>query len=132
MEIVEYPFPGEPAATGYCVFPAALEDDELVLFHATPAENLESIIKHGFRIPDPTGNSGLQSVSFAKRSVAALIHAMTMRAKRPGAYCILAVRYGTLDRRGLRLNVSDIHDYNLDPAPEIIGYCMVPAIYKHM
>jgi hypothetical protein len=45
MEIVEYPFPDEPAATGYCVFPTALEDEELVLFHATLAANLEAIIK---------------------------------------------------------------------------------------
>ena len=45
MEIVEYAFPDEPAATGYCVFPTALEDEELVLFHATLAANLEAIIK---------------------------------------------------------------------------------------
>jgi hypothetical protein len=103
----------------------------LVLFHATPASNLAGILKSGFRIPDRTGRSGLPSVSFAKRSVAALTHAMTMRAKAPGAYCILVVRYDTLNRTGLQINVSDIHDYTLDPAPEIVGYCNVPASYVH-
>jgi hypothetical protein len=46
MDPEEYPFPDEPAKTGYCVFPAALENEELVLFHATPAANLESIKTH--------------------------------------------------------------------------------------
>jgi predicted RNase H-like HicB family nuclease len=130
-EMLEYTFPKNPAATGYCVFPAALEDDELVLFHATPAENLEAIREHGFRPPDPTGKTGLASVSFAKRSVAALNHAMSRREEKPGAYCILAVRYATLNRKGLKDNFSDVHDYTLDPAPEIIGYCTVPASYVH-
>lgn len=132
MKIMEYPFPDEPAATGYCVFPAELEDDELVLFHATPAENLEAITKDGFRIPDAEGKNGLPSVSFAKRSVAALTHAMNKRAGQPGAYGILAVRYKTLSREGLQINLCDVHDYTLDPAPEIIGFCMVPVSYAHI
>jgi hypothetical protein len=132
MKPVEYQFPADPADTGYCVFPAALEDDELVVFHATPAENREAIIKHGFRIPDRTGRTGLPSVSFAKRSVAALTHAMNMHGEKPGAYCILAARYEKLDRPGLTINFSDIHDYTLDPPPKIIGYCTVPADYKHV
>jgi hypothetical protein len=125
-------YPEDPSATGYCVFPAELEDDELVLFHATSANNVESIIEHGFRIPDKSGIHGLPSVSFAKKSVGALTHAMNMRAKQPGEYCILAVRYETLDRDGLKVNYSDIHDYTLDPAPEIIGCCKVPASYQHV
>lgn len=130
MKITEYPFPDDPAATGYCVFPAELEDDELVFFHATPAENLEAIVNDGF-IPDPAGVSGLQSVSFARRSMMALTHAMTKRGNSPVAYCIFAARYKTLDRKGIKENPSDIHDYTLDPAPEIIGYCIIPATYRH-
>lgn len=132
MAIAKYPFPDDPAATGFCVFPPALEDDELVLFHATPAENFEAIEKDGFRIPDPAGKSGLSSVSFAKRSSMALTHAMTMRKKQPGAYYILAVRYQTLNRQGLKVNLSDIHDYTLAPPPEIIGCCTVPISYVHV
>lgn len=131
MTIREYDFPDDPAASAYCVFPAALEDDELVLFHATPAENRDAIFKDGFRIPDPNGVAGLPSVSFGKRSIAALTHAMTMRTTRPGAYCIIAVRYASLERQGLKVNHSDIHDYTLDPPPEIIGYCTVPVSYVH-
>lgn len=131
MTIIKYDFPDDPASSGYCVFPAALEEDELVLFHATPAENRDAIFRDGFKIPDPEGVAGLPSVSFGKKSVAALTHAMTMRASRPGAYCIIAVRYSSLDRRGLQVNASDIHDYRLDPPPEIIGYCDVLATYEH-
>jgi hypothetical protein len=131
MAIVEYPFPDAPADTSYCVFPTVLENNELVVFHATPAKHLEAIIKDGFRIPGRTG-VGLQSVSFAKRSVTALTHAMIMRGDQPVSYCILAVLYNTLDRNGLVVNVSDVHDYTLDPAPQIIGYCMVPASYVHV
>jgi hypothetical protein len=129
--VVKYPFPDDPAATDYCVFPPALEDDELVLFHATPAKNLESILKDGFSIPDPASVVGLRSVSFAKRSATSLTHAMGMRDRAPGAYSILAVRYKTLKRDGLVINLIDIHDYTLDPAPEIIGYCEVPTSYVH-
>lgn len=131
MAIVEYDFPETPSSSGYCVFPTALEDDELVLFHATPLDNLETIIRDGFRIPDPTGVHGLASVSFGKRSIASLTHAMTMRRTRPGPYCIIAVRYSSLDRKGLKVNADDIHDYTLDPAPEIIGFCVVPGTYEH-
>ena len=130
MEIVEYPFPADPAATLYCVFPAELEGNALVLFHATPAKNVEAIKANGFK-PDPNGESGLKSVSFAKRSDAALTHAVAKRREIPGAWCIFAVRYDSLDGPTLKVNVSDVHDYALDPPPEIIGYCIMPESYKH-
>jgi hypothetical protein len=96
MTIVKYDLPETPSSFGYCLFPAALEDDELALFHATPHENREAIFRDGFQIPDPKGITGLPSVSFGKRSIAALTHAMNMRTSRPGAYCIIAVRYTSL------------------------------------
>lgn len=131
MQVQSFRFPDDPAATDYCVFPKALEDDALVLFHATPAENLASILEKGFNIPDPKGVSGLPSVSFAKRSVSALHHAIQMRRRRPGVYAIIAVRYEDLERDGLQINTSDIHDYTLDPSPEIVGYCEIPVSYRH-
>jgi hypothetical protein len=132
MKITSYAFPTDPALSEYCVFPKVLEDDELVLFHATPAENFDAILCDGFKIPDSEGVFGLQSVSFGKRSVIALTHAMNRRKNKPGVYCIIAVRYETLDREGLTLNLSDIHDYKLRPAPKIIGYIDVPETYKHL
>jgi len=132
MNPIEYAFPADPSSTSYCVFPDVLERDDLVLFHATPIANLEPILKNGFIIPDPTGTNGLPSVSFAKQSSMALGHAMLMRRDRPGEYCILAVRYPSLERKGLKNNVSDIHDYTLDPPPKIVGYCKVPTTYVHV
>lgn len=60
-EIIQHAFPVEPAEYNYCVFPAALEDDQFVLFHATSARNAGKILKGGFMIPDPTGQAGLAS-----------------------------------------------------------------------
>ena len=131
MNLVEYSFPTDPSSTRYCVFPDDLESDHLVLFHATPMENFEPISKEGFKIPDPTGTVGLQSVSFAKKSSMALGHAMQRRRDNPGEYCIFAVRYDTLEREGLANNLDDIHDYKLDPPPQIVGYCLVPTTYSH-
>jgi hypothetical protein len=130
--IAEYPFPHDPSADGYCIFPRALEDDELVFFHATPAANLNVIKDQGFKIPDPAAIVGLASVSFAKRSIGALHHAMERRRHCPGDYSIIAVRYKKLRRPGLQENITDIHDFTLDPPPEIIGFCTVPAAYRHM
>lgn len=131
MTVMEYVLPDNLEETGYCVFSADLEDDALVLFHGTPAENLESILENGFRIPSQDGGTGLSSVSFAKRSSMALGHACTKRESEPGDYVIIAVRYESLERKGLKVNVSDIHDYTLDPAPEVIGFCRVPTTYRH-
>jgi hypothetical protein len=130
--MIEYPFPDDPAKTDYCVFPVELENCSLVLFHATPAQNFEAIKSDGFKSAASLGTGNLTSVSFAKRSSGALNRAMTMRANQPGAYCIFAVRYETLERECLMNNISDIHDYSLDPPPELIGRCIVPADYQHL
>lgn len=133
MTITKYEMPENLKATAYCLFPPALEDDPLVLFHATPIKNFDAIDSDGFKIPNPDGRpgGGLQSVSFSKRSSASLDHAVTKRRTYPGDYCVFAVRYEKLDRPGIADNPSDIHDCTLNPAPEIIGYCVIPATYVH-
>ena len=132
MSLIEYPFPADPSSTGYCVFPDELERDDLVVFHATPIANFEPILTNGFKIPDPSGTNPLRSVSFAKKSCTALDHAIRKRRDRPGEYCIFVVRYQSLDRQGVVINVSDIHDYTPDPPRHIVGYCKVPAAYRHV
>ena len=127
----EYPFSKNLSDTGYCVFPKELEDDELTFFHATPAENVPAILKEGFKA-DPEKSSGLWSVSFAKRSVSAFDHAMRRRGSEAIDFVILAVRYENLDQPHITQNSGDIHDYCLDPAPQIIGYVKVPASYRHV
>jgi hypothetical protein len=130
-KIDEYDFPDAISEAEYCAFPSSLEDDELVLFHATAVRNLKEIVRDGFKIPDPTGQTGLTSVSFAKRSSAALGHAMTKCEYDGLQYCILAVRYEELNRAGIANNASDIHDYTLTPAPRIVGVCHIPVSYEH-
>lgn len=133
MTISKYEMPEDLEATAYCLFPQALEDDPLVLFHATPMKNFVAIDADGFKIPNPGGapGGGLESVSFAKRSSASLTHAVTKRQTCPGDYCVFAVRYEKLDRPGIADNTSDIHDYTLEPPPQVIGYCIIPATYVH-
>ncbi len=130
-EITAYPFPDDLSENGYCLFPKALEDDALVLFHATPAENLQAIMEEGFRA-DPQQTSGLSSVSFAKQSVSALSHAMTRRGDASIEFVVLAVRYDSLEHKHITVNVSDIHDYRLDPPPQIVGKCVIPAAYRYV
>ncbi len=134
MSITKYEMPEDLAATAYCLFPQDLEDHPLVLFHATPMKNFDAIDADGFKIPNPGAvvpGAGLPSVSFAKRSSASLTHAVTKRHTCPGDYCVFAVRYENLDRHGIKVNTSDIHDYTLEPPPEIIGYCIIPSTYVH-
>lgn len=51
MTITKFEMPENLEATGYCLFPQALEDDPLVLFHATPMTNFAAIDADGFKIP---------------------------------------------------------------------------------
>jgi len=127
----EFLFPPNLEDTQYRVFPEELEQDELVLFHGTAFENLASINENGFRLPDPNGDNPLRGVSFARHSALALSHAMTQRNTHPGDYCILAVRYPSFDFPHICLDGLDIvHDYQLVPQPERVGFCIVPASYQ--
>jgi hypothetical protein len=126
------PFPDNPARTGYCVFDKALEDDPLVLFHATPLYNFDNIIKHGFMPGIATGKSDLKSVSFAYKSSSVIELAMQRRAGYREEYCIFAVRYRADVLSRTRGALWCIHDDSLTPPPEIIGYCIVPTNYQHV
>ena len=133
MTITRYEMPEDLEATAYCLFPQVLEAHPLVLFHATPMKNFDAIVAGGFKILNPGGapGGGLESVSFAKRSSGSLTHAVTKRQTCPGDSCVFAVQYEKLDRPGIVDNTSDIHDYTLEPPPQVIGYCIIPATYVH-
>jgi hypothetical protein len=125
----EYPFPKNPAETEYRIFPPELEQDKHVWFHATTIAKFELIKAEGFKI---TRENGLDSVSFAETSTTALDHAMRKSLDEPAEYCIIAARYESLERKGLKVNASDLHDYTLDPQPSIIGVSRIPASYSHV
>jgi len=126
---IEYPFPDDPSATDYRVFPPELEDDDHVFFHGTSDAHRASILAGGFRIPSPPLAT---SVSFAKTSSLSLRYASEARSDSSPAGCIFAVRYEDLTRKGLKIEVSMLHDYTLDPPPLILGYCVVPVAYRHI
>ncbi len=110
---IEYPFPADPEATGYRIFPPELEDDEHIFFHGTADAYRNSILAGGFRIPAPPL---APSVSFAKTSSLPLRYASEARTEASPAGCIFAVRYADLSRKGLNVEVSMIHDYTLASA----------------
>jgi hypothetical protein len=131
MAVTEYTFPSNPEALSYRLFPSDLENDQLVFFHVTPIENYELIVRDGFKIPGPNSRSGLSSVTFAKESIAALTHGMQKRISFPGDYCIIVVRYSEADMPRLRINSSDVNDFEMATQPAIIGHMTVPSAYSH-
>ncbi len=120
-----YPFPRAIGENGYRLFPDLLENDEFVAFHGTAEANLSSIIGNGFIFA-----GSLQSLSFAKTSALALGYACRARREASPNGCVLAVRFGLLDRPGIVVETSVIHVYKLDEQPQVIGYCVVPADYR--
>lgn len=122
---VEYPFRGANEENGYRLFPADMENDDLIAFHGTAEANLQSIIDEGF-----TFAGTLQSLSFAKSSSFALPYACSARTEASPNGCVLAVRFETLDKPGIVPETSIIHVYKLDEQPKVIGYCVVPANYR--
>lgn len=122
-----FPFSPNIDEVGYKAFPVALEDDPNIYFHGTGASSLEAILRDGFRIPAPPL---AQSVSFATTSSLSLRYASEARNVTSPEGCIIAVRYADLSRRGIVKETSILHDYTLEPAPEIIGYCIIPSNYR--
>lgn len=128
IEPIEYPFPADPAATDYSVFPQDLENSPHVFFHGTADACRIAILNQGFRIPQPPLP---QSVSFARTSALSLKYASDARSPASPAGCIFAVHYEVLHRKGLVVEPFMLHDYTLDPPPTIIGYCIIPPHYLH-
>jgi hypothetical protein len=93
MDIVKYEFPKDIEDRGYRVFPDDLETDPSVIYHATPSENFDSIVTHGFEL---TGVGG--GVSFAKLSSEALRHWCDKRSNTSAEGCIFAVNRVDRDR----------------------------------
>jgi hypothetical protein len=123
--ITEYAFPWPNDEKGYRLFPAAMENDELVAFHGTSRAKLDAIIKNGFAFAGE-----LQSLSFAKDSALPLRYACAARSADSPEGCVIAVRFAPpIPRPGIVVETSVIHVYKLDEQPEVIGYCIVPADY---
>lgn len=99
------------------------EDDPLVLFHVTLQKNFCSIVEHGFRF-----GKELQSVTYAYNSTSCLIH----RGQSVEEECTLfIVKFQTLDECFITKNILDIHVYNIDFQPQIIGYTVIPKDYVY-
>jgi hypothetical protein len=126
--MVEYEFPWPDESKGYELFPKVLENDPLVLFHGTSEKNLQPIASGGFKAFPPLG-----SVLFAKNSIYCLSHICSKRSKETSENdVVIAVRFESMQGIGIKDNLSDIHVYNTDIQPEIIGYCIVPHSYRHV
>jgi len=111
----------------FCLFEQALEDNPLVLFHATPKRHFDSIANSGFRSAAELGSGELSSVSYAKRSSSCLAHIGNGVKE---AYVVLAVEFDTLQQQGIKDNPSDIHVYKSEIQPHILGYCEIPEGFR--
>lgn len=123
----EYPFLGVDAPVGnYNVFPAALESDPDIYFHGTADSVVEPIIANGFK---PTKT--LSSMSFSATSSLALGYACETRAAGEDGV-VIAVRIETDSRAGIRKETFGVHVDIIEPQPVIVGYCIIPASYRHI
>lgn len=112
----------------YCFFPKELEDDPLVLFHITPKGNLDSITTKGFLSAEKLGEeNGLPSVSYAMRSSSCLAHIGNHASE---DMVIFAARFSTLEQRAIKVNPSDVHVFDQDIQPVILGYGEIPKGYR--
>ena len=129
MSIVEYPFESELLADrGYCLFPREIEDDALVLFHATSDDRLEGIQKEGIKPGNEVGGT-LSTISYATASSTAFTH-WTMTRKGGVDGVVLALKFE---------DMSEIYEAEgtkrsraLTRQPVIIGVCRIPSTYRHI
>ena len=128
QEEIEYWTMIEPTEENdFSLFQEKLEQDPLVLFHATKSLNCDSIISNGFRSAQCLGIGELTSVSYAKRSSGCLYHIGNPVSEN---HVVFAVRFENLQQEGIRNNYSDIHVYSHDIQPIILGYCEIQCGYR--
>ena len=111
----------------YRTFPNELEEDELILFHATAAEKLVAILKEGLRPGVEVGGS-LSTISYGLNSMVALTHWISIRAKGTDGV-ILALRFDNRDE--IFEDGGTLHSRALIKQPEVIGVCKIPSSYEH-
>lgn len=111
----------------YCVFEAAWEDDPLILFHMTAATNLNGILENGFLSAEALGIGELTSVSYAKKSSGCFSNLGSIVNI---DQVVIAVKFESLNEQGIVNNPSDIHVYDRNIQPEILGYCNLPQGFK--
>lgn len=111
----------------YNVFPTNLESDDLILFHATAMENVESILRAGLLPGNKVGRE-LTTISFAARSGWALHHWITVRNGRDGV--ILALQFDNLDE--LLLESGTYYSRELKNQPRVLAICPVSSSYQHI
>jgi hypothetical protein len=112
-------YPAEHNA--FSLFVKDLEENPLVLFHATPKRLMGAIVASGFRSAASLGTGDLKSVSYAKRSAGCLAHIGNGIDE---DYVVLAVEFKSLN--GVVNNISDIHVFDPEIQPRILGYCELP------
>lgn len=112
---------------GFCLFARELEENLMVLFHATPKRHFHSITESGFRSANELGSGELTSVSYAKQSSGCLAHIGNGVRE---DYIVFVVQFDSLEQQGIIVNLSDIHVYGSEIQPQILGYCEIPAGFR--
>lgn len=121
---IDHPFAQPREESRFNIFPADLEDDPNVFFHGTAADNLEPIIRDGFKAKLPS-----EMISFASNSGLALKYATSAWRQSPTDGCVIAVRVDDLTAKGINADEGFgiyIHGEK-GPKPVVIRHCTVPA-----
>jgi hypothetical protein len=124
---VEFPARDALVRQGYNVFSDDLEDEELIYFHATARENVERILRDGLRSGIELGGA-LHTISYARKSMEALNHWITIRNGREGA--ILAVKFNDHDQ--LFQQGGTIYSLALTTQPTVVAVCTISRSYQHV
>ena len=110
----------------YRVFPEDIESDPLIVFHATPAANLDSIVENGL-LPGNMAGANLETISYGEDSMAAMIRWQNHPLKAQ-EWVVLALKFSNRDE--LYDANGTTHSNALRVQPEIAGVIVLPAGYR--
>lgn len=112
---------------GYLLFDDDLEEDKLIVFHATPARNLDGILTDGLH-PGAKFGGNLNTISYGETSKDAMVHRHYSDTKTTEDWVVLALKFETRDE--LYEDHGTLRSGPLRKQPEVIGVMKIPAGYE--
>lgn len=111
----------------YRIFPNELEDNILILFHATSLSNLEAIQNYGLQPGIKVGKT-LETISYSQTSTMALTHWISIREENQTGI-VLALKFE--NNNEIFEAEGSLYSNELEVQPTIECICKIPSSYKH-
>jgi hypothetical protein len=112
---------------GYRLFDDDIEEDELIVFHATPAKNQDGILADGLH-PGAKFGGNLKTISYGETSRDAMIHRHYCDTKTTEDWVVLVLKFETRDE--LYNDHGTLRSGPLKKQPAIIRMMEIPAGYE--